>query len=211
MGLRTDLKQKVETQLKQEIQKHILCANENIADCNTIYNELTQQGFIEITSPEEQKERQLMQMLTLSSLKNFNGGNSIKPGNIILNIKTLIDAIPSVIEMTVSIALDIPILKICAALNIWKTVKKIFNVDISKDEAFVIVALWKNCDNRHRILLENGYHATNVLYERYGEPTITEIKYQQIVDSLENLKCIELDNSEIWLREWISKKYIDSV
>lgn len=210
MGLRNDLKENIEKQLKQEIQNYMACTVKDV-DYNTIYNEFIQYGFIGITSPEEQKEPPLMQMLTFSSLKDFKGGNSIKPGNVTLNMKMLMAMIPSIVEASFNIASDFPVLKICAALNIWKTVKQIFGVEISRDQAFVIVALWKNCDSRHRILIENGYYATNKLYEKYGEPIITDVKYHLILDSLEKLQCIELDNGEIWLRERVSRKYIDHV
>lgn len=33
--------------------------------------------------------------------------------------------------------------------------------------------------------------------------------YNRIIDQLINLECIEVINEKIWLREWISQKYVN--
>lgn len=207
MEEREDLQQIIEKKIEQ-----IIADDQNVihnVDAAIIYQKLKRTHFIELYAPQE--EMPVMQMLTMDSLRNFNQGHSIKPGNIRLNIRNLIDAIPSVVEMTVSIAVDIPILQVCATLNIWKTFKNIITVEITKDQAFVIAALWKNCNANHKIDLDAGYEAVNALFNKYGEAKMSMTKYHQIIDSLIELKCIKLENGVIWLREWISKKYIDSL
>ena len=78
-------------------------------------------------------------------------------------------------------------------------------------QIFVIVALWRNCNSAHRISLDNGFAATEKLLEQYGEPEMTYLKYNIVIDSLVKMQCIELTEEVIWLREWISQKYIYSV
>ena len=48
-----------------------------------------------LTTP--QQEMPVMQFLTINSLNNYNKGTSIKPGNIILNIRNLIISLPELI------------------------------------------------------------------------------------------------------------------
>ena len=208
---RTDLQENIQEKIKSEISQYMHETSFKGTDINDslIYNQFLNSGFLQITPPEE--DPPMMQFLTMDSLKNYKQGKSIKPGNIRLNIRNLIESIPSAVEMAVGIAIDLPVLKICAALNLWKTIKGFFTVEISKEEAFVIVSLWKNCDSRHEISLEKGFISTNELLKKYEEQEFSNIKYNQVIDSLIKLQCIELTEGVIWLREWISKNYIDRI
>lgn len=208
---RIDLQKNAQERIKTEISQYMHQTSFKASDIDdsSIYNQFLNSGFLQITPPEE--DPPMMQFITMDSLKNYKQGNSIKPGNIRLNIRKLIESIPSAVEMAVSIAIDFPILKICAALNLWQKMKEIFTVEISKEEAFVIVSLWKNCDCRHEISLEKGFISTNELLKKYEEQEFTNIKYNQVIDSLIKLQCIELTEGIIWLREWISKNYIDRI
>ena len=105
-------------------------------------------------------------------------------------------------------ACDNLVITICGALSLWLKLKDIATINISKEQAFVIVALWKNCNSNHKILLSDGLIAANNLFNQYGEPEITSLKYNMIIDSLVEIECIELTEEIIWLREWISKNYI---
>lgn len=206
---RNDLKDYAESILKNNIDECLSFFDSSEQDCETIYQQFIKSGFLSITAPEE--DPPMISFITMDSLKNYSSGRSIKPGNIRLNIKDLIETIPSMVEMAVSIALDIPVLQVCAALNLWKSIRDVFTVEISKDQAYLITSLWKNCDSRHRITIEKGFTAVNTLLEKYGEDAINGTKYNYILESLESIQCIELEDGVIWLREWISKKYIDSI
>lgn len=208
---RTDLQENIQEKIKSEISQYMHETSFKGTDINDslIYNHFLNSGFLQITPPEE--DPPMMQFITMDSLKNYKQGKSIKPGNIRLNIRNLIESIPSAVEMAAGIAIDLPVLKICAALNLWKTIKGFFTVEISKEEAFVIVSLWKNCDSRHEISLEKGFISTNELLKECEEQGFSNIKYNQVIDSLIKLQCIELTEGVIWLREWISKNYIDRI
>ena len=206
---RNDLKEHMESILKNNIDECLSFFESPEQDCETIFQQFINSGFLSITAPEE--DPPMMSLMTMDSLKNYSSGRSIKPGNIRLNIKDLIETIPSMVEMAVSIAMDMPVLQVCAALNLWKSIRDVFTVEISKDQAFLIVSLWKNCDSRQRITIEKGLTAVNVLLVKYGEDTINGTKYNYILESLESIHCIELEDGVIWLREWISKRYIDSI
>lgn len=209
MKERADLQNKVELQIKEIIGDYIKQSSDNNENNIPTIEDFQEKGFLQIQAPLE--EPPMMQFLTLDSLKNYNTGSSIKPGNIKLNIKNLIDNIPSIGEIIISIWAESIELKICAALNLWKALKDISTISITKDQAFVIVALWKNCNSYHKINLNTGYNVTKDLFQKFQEPIPSYEKYNQIIDALIKLECIELTDEEIWLREWISKNYIESI
>ena len=119
-----------------------------------IMQSLLKSGGLLITPP--QQDPPMMHMLMIDSLSNYNKGESIKPGNVKLNIRHLIESLPNLTADTVEIAMDIPILKVCAALNIWKVLRDIITVEITKEQAIVVVALCDNCNQQQRKTKEKG-------------------------------------------------------
>ena len=207
MKQRTDLQNNVTQQLKTTIAETLSNVFSNQSnDVSLIYNNLVRSRFVSISPPLE--EPPMMQLLTMDSLRNYKDGSSIKPGNILLNIRKLIEAIPEVVSIGAGMISDNHIVTVCGALSLWLKLRDIATINISKEQAFVIVALWKNCNSNHKISLDDGFIATNNLFDRYGEPEITSLKYNMIIDSLVKIECIELTEEIIWLREWISKNYI---
>ena len=207
MKQRTDLQDNVTQQLKTAIAETLsdVLSNEN-SDVSLIYNDLVRSRFVSMSPPLE--EPPMMQFLTMDSLRNYKDGSSIKPGNILLNIRKLIEAIPEVVSIGAGMVCDNHIVTVCGALSLWLKLRDIATINISKEQAFVIVALWRNCNSNHKISLDDGYTATNDLLKQYGELEITSLKYNMIIDSLVKIECIELTEEIIWLREWISKNYI---
>ena len=207
MKQRTDLQNNVTQQLKTTIAETLSNVFSNQSnDVSLIYNNLVRSRFVSISPPLE--EPPMMQLLTMDSLRNYKDGSSIKPGNILLNIRKLIEAIPEVVSIGAGMISDNHIVTVCGALSLWLKLRDIATINISKEQAFVIVALWKNCNSNHKISLDDGFIATNNLFDQYGEPEITRLKYNMIIDSLVKIECIELTEEIIWLREWISKNYI---
>lgn len=198
--------QQLETVIAENLSDHF--SNEAV-DSSLIYNDLVKCGFISITPPLEAPP--MTQFLTINSLRNYREGSSIKPGNILLNFRKLIEAIPDVVSIGAGMACDNLVVTVCGAFSLWLKLRDIATVSISKEQAFTIVALWRGCNPAHKISLDEGFVATNKLLKQYGEPEMTDLKYNILIDSLEKIQCIELTEGIIWLREWISKKYIYSV
>lgn len=207
MEKREDLQNNAILELKGSIISNLsgLAPKESI-NATFIYNNLVKFGFVAITPPLE--EPPMMHFLTMDSLKNYKDGSSIKPGNIGLNIRRLIEAIPEVASIGAGMMGENHFFTICGALSLWMKLRDIATVSISKEQAFVIVALWRNCNDKHKITAEEGFIATNKLLSQYGESSISTLKYNMILDSLTEINCIELIAGTIWLREQISKKYI---
>lgn len=200
MKQRADLQDDVIQQLKTVITENLsaVLIDEN-SDILQIYDILVKSGFISISPPLE--EPPMMQFLTMDSLRNYKNGRSIKPGNILLNIRKLIESIPEVISIGAGMVCDNHIVTVCGALSLWLKLRDIATINISKEQAFVVVALWRNCNPNHEISLDDGYIATNNLFKQYGEPEITNLKYNMIIDSLVKMECIELTEEIIWPRE----------
>lgn len=204
---RTDLKEKKELELTNVIAKGLEKMDCEYAEkeAERLLHELLNSGCIQISAP---KEDFMMHCLRIDALNSYNSGESIKPGNIFLNIRKLINTIPNIIGFGVSATYDITILKVCSVLNLWINMRNIMTVKINKEQAIVIIALWKNCNYEHKIELVNGHICTNNLMQVLGEDNISWKKYNLIIDQLVQIHCIELEEGIIWLREWISKKYI---
>ena len=53
------------------------------------------------------------------------------------------------------------------------------------------------------------HEVSNTLYQKLDDCTMNQTIYNRIIDQLINLECIEVINEKIWLREWISQKYVN--
>lgn len=174
-------------------------------DSKKLINDFYSSGFINITAPQEEPPK--LCMMVLDSLSDYRKGESIKPGNILLNFKKMIDSLPEITTAVVSVFYDIPILKLCAALTVYKSLKNVMTIEITKSQAIVIYALWKNCNKENKIKLEDGFNNANQLISNLEENEMTWNCYIEIVEQLEKLHCIKVNDNGIWLCEWIRKQY----
>ena len=202
---RNDLLEIKQAEILSIIERTSISLREEDISSKDIFQSFFKSGGLVITPP--QQEPPMMHMLVVDSLHNYNKGESIKPGNIKLNIRHLIEFLPDLTAATVGIAMDIPILKVCAALNIWKMLRAVTTVEITKEQAIVVVALWDNCNQQQRITLEKGFECFRSLYENIETSNCTWEQYIKLISDLEKIGSLELDSNGIWLREWISKRY----
>lgn len=202
---RNDLLEIKQAEILSIIERTSISLREEDISSKDILQSFFKSGGLVITPP--QQEPPMMHMMVVDSLHNYNKGESIKPGNIKLNIRHLIEILPDLTTATVGIAMDIPILKVCAALNIWKMLRAVTTVEITKEQAIVVVALWDNCNQQQRITLEKGFECFRSLYENIETSNCTWEQYIKLISDLEKIGSLELDSNGIWLREWISKRY----
>ena len=202
---RNDLLEIKQAEILSIIERTSISLWEEDISSKDILQSFFKNGGLVITPP--QQEPPMMRMLVVDTLNNYNKGESIKPGNIKLNICHLIESLPDLTEAAVGIAMDIPILKVCAALNIWKMLRAVTTVEITKEQAIVVVALWDNCNQQQRITLEKGFECFRSLYESIETSNCTWERYIKLINDLEKIGSLELDSNGIWLREWVSKRY----
>lgn len=203
---RNDLLENKKTEIASIIERTTYdLLGENDINSQDIIRYFAESGGLLITAP--QQEPILMHMLTVDSLRNFNKGESIKPGNIKLNIRRLIEHLPDITVATVEIATDIPILKVCAALNIWKMLRDVATVEINREQAITIIALWENCNQQQRITLEQGFDCVKSLYRQIEETECTWEQYIKTINDLEKIDSLKLDSEGMRLCEGVSKRY----
>lgn len=202
---RNDLLEIKQAEILSIIERTSISLWEEDISSKDILQSFLKSGGLVITPP--QQEPPMMQMLVVDSLHNYNKGESIKPGNIKLNIRHLIESLPNLTKDAVDIAMRIPILKVCAALNIWKMLRAVTTVEITKEQAIVVVALWDNCNQQHRITLEKGFECFRSLYKNIETSNCTWEQYIKLISDLEKIDSLELDNNGIWLCEWVSRRY----
>ncbi|MCI9079283.1 MAG: hypothetical protein HFH68_10235 [Lachnospiraceae bacterium] len=202
---RNDLLEIKKAEIVSIIEKTNSSLREEKISSKEIMQSFVKSGGLLITPP--QQEPPMMHCLTIDSLSNYNKGESIKPGNVKLNIRHLIESLPDLTAATVEIVMDIPILKVCAALNIWKVLRDITTVEINKEQAIAVVALWDNCNQQQRITLEKGFECFKSLYENIESSNCTWELFIKLISDLEKIGSLELDGDGIWLREWVSKRY----
>ena len=165
-----------------------------------IARSLFQANCIRVTPPQEPEL--VMYEMTFSS-GHVLEGQSRKPGNIRINIKMLIKSLPELTERGVNIALGIPVLKVASALAIWRLLLQTATIKIERPHAVVVLALWQNCDQYHRIGLEKGFERVNLFCRQIGEPELDWETYILRLQELEKNKNLELDDHGIWMCEWV--------
>lgn len=202
---RNDLLEIKQAEILSIIERTSISLWEEDISSKDILQSFLKSGGLVITPP--QQEPPMMQMLVVDSLQNYNKGESIKPGNIRLNIRHLIESLPDLTKDAVDIARSIPILKVCAALNIWKMLRAVTTVEITKEQAIVVVALWDNCNQLQRITLEKGFECFRSLYKNIETSNCTWEQYIKLISDLEKIGSLELDSNGIWLCEWVSRRY----
>ena len=204
MERRNDLMRSKRKELESEIEQY--CRIQKTDDTQIIEVKHAMFDSCIIMTPPEQ-EPPVMHMLVMSSLSDYKRGTSIKPGNIKINMKKLIDTLPESVEAGVALAMDIPILKVCAALPIWKMARNVMSVEITKEQAVVIMSLWKNADERHIISLEKGWDCANRMCRQTSNKEFTQERYTTILEELERIDSIKVNEDGIWLCEWVAQRY----
>ncbi|MBS1484631.1 hypothetical protein AAAU98_11885 [Enterocloster citroniae] len=204
MERRNDLMRSKRKELESEIEQY--CRIQKADDTQIIEVKHAMFDSCIIMTPPEQ-EPPVMHMLVMSSLSDYKRGTSIKPGNIKINMKKLIDTLPESVEAGVALAMDIPILKVCAALHIWKMIRNVMSVEITKEQAVVIMSLWKNADERHIISLEKGWDCANRMCRQTSNKEFTQEWYTTILEELERIDSIKVNEDGIWLCEWVAQRY----
>ncbi|WP_455648921.1 hypothetical protein [Enterocloster citroniae] len=204
MERRNDLMRSKRKELESETEQY--CRIQKADDTQIIEVKHAMFDSCIIMTPPEQ-EPPVMHMLVMSSLSDYKRGTSIKPGNIKINMKKLIDTLPESVEAGVALAMDIPILKVCAALHIWKMIRNVMSVEITKEQAVVIMSLWKNADERHIISLEKGWDCANRMCRQTSNKEFTQERYTTILEELERMDSIKVNEDGIWLCEWVAQRY----
>ncbi len=178
---------------------------ENIPELSEEDSALIIEKLCRIRKPEFPKmEPPKFEYLTIDNIKNT--GSSIKPGNILLNMrKLLIDS--SEIGLTIAGVIATPYLIPLAALIVWNKVWSNIKIDLDENHAMTIKLMWENRDTeRNWIEEEKSFRLFNQYLKSKNRNEILIDDFKKILSNLESMKCIEKSgDTNWWLREWVKK------
>jgi hypothetical protein len=128
------------------------------------------------------------------------GGVSRKPGNMLLNWQRLYETIPSIV-VTVAGTEFATWLFPFVALLIWRDVVRQAEIKLNPTHAIAINAMWNGEDGNQRITESKAFMRTNLLLNSYDRPALTISAFNEIVDDLAAMRCLEVTEGVIWLLE----------
>lgn len=162
-------------------------------------------SYIIMTPPEQ--ESPVVHMLVMPSSSDYKRGTSIKSGNIRVSMKKLTDMLPESVGTDVALAMDIPVLKVRAVLHIWKMIKDVMSVEITKEQVVVVTSLWKNVDERCIISPEKGRDCANRMYRQTSNKEFIQERCTTTLEELERVENIKVNKDGIWLHGWVTQRY----
>lgn len=154
MGAKVVMQQRIAEQLEEQLRM----ANFSDAEAAVVIKQLIESA-IRITPPEQP---QFMEMIVMGR-SGRGGGLSVKPGNLKLDLWSVLDA-ASVAVLTLESTdawWKLPL----GLLIVIRSLKKTFSVDLSEEDAVTILAMWRaginrgHCASFSDIELEVNLHA----------------------------------------------------
>jgi hypothetical protein len=145
--------------------------------------------FCRIKQPEIES-REIPMALVLIGDNGRRGGASIKPGNIRLNWRELLGALPSMVLTGVGVA-AIPWLIVLGALVIWKDLYAAVWIDLEPRHAIAFKAMWDNHDGRNRISEVDAATFANTALVEADQNTLSTKNFAAVVEDLAKIGCVE--------------------
>ncbi len=150
-----------------------------------------------------------MELITLRSLGGRRGGATTKPGNVRLNLWSLVKAISGG-SLTVAGAVGSPWMLVVRGLLIWDSLYSSLKIDLSEAHASVIWSMWKHKSEDRTVAKDEVVELTNKERDHYGRQALSEREIKDALEDPQRMKCIDQgpdDPSRWWLREWVRVRY----
>lgn len=163
-------------------------------------------NFIKITPPEREDLRMDFILLRQGGR---GGGRSVKPGNLLLDMRKLMTAIASGVLTTVGIV-GAPWTAPFAALLLWDRLWAGLNIEINEREAILLWVMWNNRDLNNQVFEEGLIEKVNAALESNGRPSISKQQMEDSLETLSKITAIERTTSinNGWgLRAWVRVRY----
>ncbi|EIY3427312.1 hypothetical protein MMS71_004510 [Salmonella enterica subsp. enterica serovar Derby] len=160
-------------------------------------------SFCRLTPPE--KEKFVMEYITVNS-SGRRGRKSRKLGNFVLNWRKLFNDLPDLVLTAAGVAAE-PKLVFFAALSIWNKIWCHSSIELTPEHATVLYALWQGRDEYNKIKRDDAFAKSGIQFNFYGMQELVDISFDDIIDDLIKMRCIEVNDNIIWLREWVSGVY----
>lgn len=135
------------------------------------------------------------------------GGHTRKPGNITLNWRNLMRDVPDMALVAAGSVASRWIIPL-AALSMFNKLWSHAQIELSKEQATCLCAMWHRCDESHYIDHREALEASRDLFVVFGWPGPCEAVFASVIADLKKIRCIEIKSDDkIWLREWVRIKY----
>ena len=161
--------------------------------------------FCTVTPPKS--DPPLMEWMTINS-RGRGGGVSVKPGNVLLNMRQLTAALADGVLSAVGVV-DRPWTALIAAVVIWDRIVSCLRVEVGEVEASILWVLWLKSDEQHTFAKSGLLSTVNFQRTRYGYRPINEQELADALALLTRMRCIkESGDAARWcLRESVSVRY----
>ena len=160
-------------------------------------------SFCSLTPPQDPPA--VMHYITMNS-RGYNGGQSRKPGNLRLNWKRFLVDFPD-IGLNIAGVVATPYLAPLAVLSLWNKIWAHSAIQLSKEHATVLYAMWQGRDTQNCIESTQAFEKSVVLFGVYQWPPLDNHAFENILAELERIECVERQDKTICLREWVKTTY----
>ena len=177
-------------------------------DSRTILDYLENECIIELIPPLE-KEVKLQYIEVKGNHTGKFKGNSYKPGNIIINIKkTLISSVQIFLSVPItmgSFSEEHPIIGGLSLISTVLLIAGLSKVELTEKASLVVVVIWEN-----RLEYKNTDEIYNLVNEKlkiYERTPLKRNDFYDVLEELQNIRCIEICSNEVLLKEIIKIEY----
>ncbi|UUC45136.1 hypothetical protein [Flavobacterium cerinum] len=132
-------------------------------------------------------------------------GKTVKVQNLFLNYRNLFKELPDIVLTTTGLV-EFPDLAFLGAIVLWNKLWAHVKVDFDEKQAIALRIMWKNAKiDDCKILDDQAYGYYNNYMVGLNRNTITKNEFDQITESLKNLKCIRKTGNENEMWELIER------
>lgn len=160
-------------------------------------------SFCRLTPPE--KEKFVVEYITVNS-SGRRGGKSRKLGNFVLNWRGLFNDLPDLVLTAAGVAAE-PKLVFFAVLSIWNKIWCHSTIELTPEHATVLYALWQRRDESNKIKRDDALAKSGIKFNFYGMQELVAMSFDDIINDLIKMRCIEVNDNIIWLRERVRGTY----
>lgn len=160
-------------------------------------------SFCRLTPPE--KEKFVVEYITVNS-SGRRGGKSRKLGNFVLNWRRLFNDLPDLVLTAAGVAAE-PKLVFFAALSIWNKIWCHSTIELTPEHATVLYALWQGRDESNKIKRDDALAKSGIKFNFYGMQELVAMSFDDIINDLIKMRCIEVNDNITWLRERVRGTY----
>lgn len=166
-------------------------------------------ALAEVTPPEVDDDLNLtFEMLTVRP-GGGRSGRSVKPGNVLLNLRKVVAAVANGVLTAVGVAAA-PWTAVLGALVVWDSVYSCVEAELDDFAASVVWTLWRHADDAHTVSKAGLLELVNSERSAHNSNLLTPQQLRQALRDLERMRCIRTSDSDTtrWvLRESVRVDY----